>query len=804
MQSLRETFHRIINVADLLYFACVIIISQSAFLPDIAKMFLSLPYFIVVPYLIGKFLMFSFKNTIPTTSEDLVKKCVGSWSIGILALFAIGLLLQVIGMFNIYLFTPIIFVFLVISKLDSLKYGIELETIVRKLKPNVKSLSILLLVLFLGLIPPIVQSQLWPFPLKYESDGFNIVMVTKEIIQRNTIDLYSIIHLPIESVALSIPSMLFNVEPSNYLWGLPFLIYPLFAIAVYLLAHKLSNNVLLSIIAAIFSMCFFGSTTNVSNLFMILPRNLIALLFLFSLFSLFPRSDSDVSLGPRDAFFTAMLALLLYSTISFTTLPSYNHFPPVFLLIVLTVPFGFAIFSYKGTEILRTMLLCICIFLLGAFIIVFRFDNGFPVLSSVAFLNAFCGICSSLGLTLLLIRNKHLNINVSLLAVLALTMFIYAQLGLVLNLAMSAIVLVNYLIPKRPISSGILRSVTLTMTIVLSVISLQNFQSFVPVGGSVAYYASVLDGAFTYPIIIMFLLGCVFALLQKNIREHLLVLFAMVILAFYFIGASLEIGATTRLLEFLPFPIAYFSSTLVGVFQRILERNKKPSSKFVGRLLPFGKTPINLRLKKSWIFACILLALLFPGLIQPYSSFIQLGKNNGSPPYTFSDYEYRAGIWIDNNEAKNVIIISDTFTALIISSLAGNQLTLGYRMVYDAKGNTHSIFYDTETLNWIKEFFLTSNVSYAETLLNEIWYRYSDAFTLNQRIIDAKTNASEDVMIVFSGRTSNWLASQTYTDVPFPKSFTWISGYEKFFDSSLFTLLYETDAQIYVFKWTKE
>jgi hypothetical protein len=148
--------------------------------------------------------------------------------------------------------------------------------------------------------------------------------------------------------------------------------------------------------------------------------------------------------------------------------------------------------------------------------------------------------------------------------------------------------------------------------------------------------------------------------------------------------------------------------------------------------------------------------------------------------------------------------MSDTFTTLIISSLAGNQLTLGYRIVYDAKGNTHGIFYDSETLSWIKEFFLSSNVSFAETFLNKIWHRYAESFALNQGIIDAKENVSKDVIIVFSGRTSAWLTSQAFSDVLFPRSFIWVSSYEKFFTSSSFILLYESDAQIYVFKWTEK
>ncbi|MHA1853339.1 MAG: hypothetical protein ACTSUF_07485 [Candidatus Heimdallarchaeaceae archaeon] len=801
---MREITLRIITIIDLLYLASIIMISQYVFLSDIAKMFLSLPYFMLIPYLIGNFFIFSFKRAFPITSEDLVKNYIGGWAVGIVTLFSIGLFLQAIGIFNIYLYTLIIFVFLAVSKLKSIKYGTDIITIVRKLRVNVKNASIVLLVLFFGLIPPIVQSQLWPFPLKYESDGFDIVLLTKEIIQQNTIDIYSVIHLPVVSTLLCIPCMLFNIEPSHYLWGLPFLIYPLFAIAVYLLAHKLSNNVLLSIIAAIFSMCFFGGTTNVFNLFMILPRNLLSLLFLFSLYLSFPKSDSDIGLGLRDAFFTAMLAVLLYSTISFTISPSYNHLPSIFLLIVLVVPLGFAVISHKSTKILRTIIFLICILFSVASITVFLFDIDFPVVSSMAFLNTLSGICSSLGLALLLIRNKHLNINIPFLAVSVLTMLLYHQLGLVQNLVISMMVLTNYVILKRPTSSGILRSIALIMTIVISIYSLHDLQSLVPVGESVALYASVLNRAFTYPLLIMFLLGCIFVLLQKNVKEHLLVFSALVILAFYFLAASLKIGVTTRLLEFLPFPIAYFSSALLSPFQRLLESYEKPSSEFIVRFLPFRKARKNLRIKKSWIFVSILIAILFPSLIQPYSGFLQLCKNKSWPPYTFSDYEYKTGIWIDNNVVKNAIIISDPFTTWIVSSLAGNKLTQKYRMVYDAKGNTHSIFYDSETLSWIKDFFLTSNVSYAETLLNKIWHRYADSFMLNQRIINAKANVSEDVIIVFSGRTSEWLASQTFSDVPFPKSFKWLSSYKKFFASSSFALLYETDAQIYVFKWTKK
>jgi hypothetical protein len=125
-------------------------------------------------------------------------------------------------------------------------------------------------------------------------------------------------------------------------------------------------------------------------------------------------------------------------------------------------------------------------------------------------------------------------------------------------------------------------------------------------------------------------------------------------------------------------------------------------------------------------------------------------------------------------------------------------------MIYDTKGNTHSIYGDSETLSWIKALFLTTDVQYAEMYLNKIWDRYSDAFELNKKIINAKLNVNTDILIIFSGRTSQWVTSKDFSDVPFPQNFVLLPCYSKFFAANSFTLLYECENQIYVFKWSKK
>jgi len=74
---------------------------------------------------------------------------------------------------------------------------------------------------------------------------------------------------------------------------------------------------------------------------------------------------------------------------------------------------------------------------------------------------------------------------------------------------------------------------------------------------------------------------------------------------------------------------------------------------------------------------------------------------------------------------------------------------------------------------------------------------------LNQKTVDYNTTVNQKVLIVVSGRTSKWVNSQSFADVPSPCNFTWLPGYEKFFSSTSFGLLFSVDEQIYVFEWLK-
>ena len=227
--------NKLINISDLFYLAFTLVICNFFAVSDFVKAYISLPYFIIIPYTIGNLLYFLIIKD-DNKHYNIFNSIISVWCLGILFLFFMAIFLQVIGVFNIYLYIILTFIFVFISKIYSNKDVFNYYTILEKLFKKRAKLIELILVLAVGLIPPIILSQIWTFPLKFESDGFNFILLTKEIIQQNNINLFYTIHLPIESVILSIPCVIFNIDVSNYLWSLTLLIYPIYALCVFYLS----------------------------------------------------------------------------------------------------------------------------------------------------------------------------------------------------------------------------------------------------------------------------------------------------------------------------------------------------------------------------------------------------------------------------------------------------------------------------------------------------------------------------------------------------------------------------------------
>lgn len=106
---------------SLVFIGIVSLISQLRLLPDIARVLLSLPYFVVVPLLTGELFMSLLKNIIIIPQQHTAIKLSTQWITGIIILVSLMLLLQIIGIYNMYLYGFTIIFIIVLARMRSLK-----------------------------------------------------------------------------------------------------------------------------------------------------------------------------------------------------------------------------------------------------------------------------------------------------------------------------------------------------------------------------------------------------------------------------------------------------------------------------------------------------------------------------------------------------------------------------------------------------------------------------------------------------------------------------------------------------------
>jgi len=805
---------------DLLYLALLGLVFQFLPLPELVRVFFSMPYFLIFPYVIGNiFFMMISKIAYDATSNKLCK-FFGCWSIGVIFLVFFELLLQSFGIFSICTYTLLSIFLALSSKILSFRQTIESKPSYPRPLAKLKLKWPYVISILLGLIPPLYQTHLWPFPLKYDSDGFEISMLTLQIIKSNDIYIRASIHFPVESILLSIPCMLYNVQPTSYLWGLPFLVYPLFSFGVFILSMRFSGSKIVSLIASLFSMSFFGGLNNTFNLFMILPRNLVSLSVLFSFIIIDDLLRRRPEKAPINAGMVACSSLFIYATITFALSPSHNYLPKAFLAGALLLPLVLPIIIPRLGNLRYLFLLTLSATVSIVFIANYWFDIEATNFISMTFLTTIIGIASMMALDVLLYKRQAPDYTDPLIIGVAIcNMLFYHQLALILIFILILYILINYANSHLNIFFRVLISLSsielfLLLPYVISyssaIASLMQLYGLHSLPWSDIFNNAfqVIEKTFNYTTFVLFLVGCLIALLQSKVREQVLVIIATTIILVYLIITALGFYYATRLIEFLPLFISYFAALPIGtLISAISSTTQIPHSSY-NNIIQQKRYGLTFRLRVHTLKECTILILcvtiLSPILTAQYLTFLTSIRSHSWTPYTYSIYEYQTGMWLKNNMPPNAIIISDPFTVLVMSGLTGNVITRNYRMIYDTKGNTHPIINDLETLQLVKSFFLTSDTKHAEELLFVIWSRYASNYALNRDIIDAKQNVSQTVFIVISGRTTAWLNSQSYGDIPFPQDFQYSISYQKFFESPEFDLQYQCEQQVYVFSWSAQ
>jgi hypothetical protein len=242
---------------------------------------------------------------------------------------------------------------------------------------------------------------------------------------------------------------------------------------------------------------------------------------------------------------------------------------------------------------------------------------------------------------------------------------------------------------------------------------------------------------------------------------------------------------------FRPF-IAY---VLAVAFCSIYDFMKSISSKWYIRInIVSRQVTLGLNKIASISFIGVLLISMYPSLIGPL---YKVCLSNTSKP-AIADYEYETAAWLKNNMPKSTVIVSDYKTMLYLTSLS-DKLCLTNAMEYARELSEEQ----KHILAWIKyNIFKAPNSQtafyaiYHLTNLIKFW-RSGELFYMNYSGIRVEELT---FVIVISSRTVKWLESEA-DEIHYAQFSKVPSKYLQLFeDVNYFSLVYEIENKIYVFK----
>ncbi len=434
---------------DLIYIALFFIICNYVSVPDLVRVFLGMPLLVLIPKQLGRTFVYIFNKE---WHFNLVSSFIIDCCIGILMQFLLALTLQILNIFNIYLYTAMILTILLYKKIKidtNRPQSIQNHFMERleQVYTRVGGFKAALVSLALGFVPALLLVSQSPFPLKHASDAFQYSMLVMEIIENNYVNLFLINHIPFLPTLLSLPSMLFNIHPFHFFWGLPLLLYPLFSFGLYLFSYEISHNELLSLFASLFGVWAFGGWLEV-HLFLVSPRDLIMFLFPFFLLNIFNDYVDFQKVDYKDILFTMSYAAFCYFTINLALAQSSHHLPHVAIVLLPIIIFG-----YSGIKLtppkLKVRLDTRYLFFI-AFLPLFPY-LVYSLFSTIPFITSVGAIISFLFLTLILFTNlrPHITRSKSIIFIfLLIFFFIHQFLGLVIAFIVCFIIFLSKLVQR--------------------------------------------------------------------------------------------------------------------------------------------------------------------------------------------------------------------------------------------------------------------------------------------------------------------------------------------------------------------
>lgn len=568
---------------DIIYLAVSSLVCQFLVIPEISRLLLSLPYFLIVPIQLGSLMLSYAKRNQPAALQDPFLGFAVNWCLGAVSLFFFALILQVLNLFNAYVFLLIVICILVYAKIKSgEKVKLELNMILKRIDSNLGNYKIVILSLLVGLIPIILIYPHWPFPLKIDSDSFEFSMLTTRITENNLIDLFAAFHPPIGSVLMSVPSLLFKVFPFDFFWGLPLIVYPLLSFITYVFSYKISGNKFLSLFAAIIISGACGDGT-VVHPYLVHPEDIVGL-FLFPIAILLildtMGTNEESVLNVHAGFVqTISFSLLAYSTLEACLSPAVNHLPQIFaalIFIVFLFVFFKDIFGQRIRNVTRHMLVPILVSFIVYFVLFFRSDIDYPNVMSWGFFLMILGVSSAISLIVSLKDSLNAPIrgcNMGFVVVSLCAILVHQQLGILMVIALVMLAVIYNFVRQR---ASLMKLVWLFIPFILFLIILERFgaisifSSLSSIGNASApsfnQNFSLLEEVFTLPVVILFMSGAFFSLVYRVIKET----YVLFVGSFFFCFCFMPVTFNYKVIVFLTPIIVYFAANTFRTWNTLL------------------------------------------------------------------------------------------------------------------------------------------------------------------------------------------------------------------------------------------
>lgn len=283
-----------ISIIGYLWFAFLLKIID---VPILVRQIISLPFYLIVPISLGYLIHKRLSHL------SRLRNIIVLWMIGSITLTLSGYIL--IPLLGFHLFVIIV---LFLCSLGILTLSTKYISIEFKSKYSL-SLDFLLLI-FSSIIPAILVGSLLPYPEQYHVVLPHHNRVILEIIDSN-VSLGTISYTIFPYILPAIISWLFDLDSLYLFWIMPFLLYTLYGVGLYVFACQVTGNKKIALYVAFMGVWIFTYEGAFAENYSFTPRGLLHLLFPYFLGIIY-RYSHNLKVEIKDIIYICLPATIIY------------------------------------------------------------------------------------------------------------------------------------------------------------------------------------------------------------------------------------------------------------------------------------------------------------------------------------------------------------------------------------------------------------------------------------------------------------------------------------------------------------